>query len=210
MVPGLQEPPRPPDAVALRAGADRGPARLAAPPPARRARRCPRPTRPPARAVRRFLRFYAPATPQDFATWAGVARPHAERLWAAVAGDLEEVRLGKRAAWIARDDLGALESPPGAEGVRLIPPGDPYLQHASRPLLAPDPALRKRLFRPVASPGAVLAAGRLAGLWRVKARGRKAEIAVEPLGRIPRAGLEEEAQRIAGLRGASGLVLALE
>ena len=161
-------------------------------------------------AIRRFLHFYAPATPQDFAVWAGVARPHADRLWAAAADDLHEVRLGKRPAWVAREDLGELEAPPGGEGVRLLPPGDPYLQHANRPLLAPDAALRKRLFRPVASPGAVLADGRLAGLWRVKARGRKAEIAVEPLGRIPRAGLEEEAQRIAGLRGAAGLVLTVE
>jgi hypothetical protein len=67
----------------------------------------------------------------------------------------------------------------------------------------PEPELRKRLFRPVASPGAVLRDGRLAGLWRVKAKGRKAEITVEKLGRIARRGLEEEAQRIGKLRGAS-------
>jgi hypothetical protein len=154
-------------------------------------------------AVRRFLGFYGPAQPGDFAEWAGLAKPHAQRLWDEVAGDLAEVRVGKREAWLLSDDAGALESPPSAEGIRLLPPGDPYLQKPNRPLLAPDPELRKRLFRPVASPGAVLSDGRLIGLWRVRAKGRKAELTVEPLGRLPRGDLEEETRRVAELRGAA-------
>jgi Winged helix DNA-binding domain len=157
-------------------------------------------------AVRRFLRFYGPATPGDFAEWAGLAKPHARRLWDEVAPDLAE----GGEAWILREDAGALASPPDAEGVRLIPPGDPYLQKANRPLLAPDEVLRKRLFRPVASPGAVLKDGRLAGLWRAKAKGQKAEIAVEKLGRLARADLEGEARRVADLRGASDVALVVE
>ena len=52
----------------------------------------------------------------------------------------------------------------------------------------------------MASPGAVLRDGRLAGLWRAKAKGR-AELTVEKLGRLRRGELEEEAQRVAKLRG---------
>lgn len=163
-----------------------------------------------AEAVRRFLRFYGPATAGEFAEWAGVGKPHAKRLWEQVRGDLCEVAVGKRKAWLQREDLEALESAPTADGVRLIPPGDPYLQKANRPLLAPEAALRARLFRPAASPGAVLKDGRLAGLWRVKARGRKAEITVESLGRIARGGLEEEAQRVARLRGAWEFLLVVD
>ncbi len=103
-----------------------------------------------------------------------------------------------------------LDSPPTAEGVRLIPPGDPYLQKPNRPLLAPAAELRRRLFRPVASPGAVLKGGRLAGLWRVRAKGEKAEIAVERLGNLTRGDLAEEVQRVAEVRGASDAVLALD
>jgi hypothetical protein len=66
------------------------------------------------------------------------------------------MRVGKSRAWLMSEDMGALESPPAAEGIRLIPPGDPYLQKLNRPLLAPSRELQKRLFRPVASPGAVL------------------------------------------------------
>jgi hypothetical protein len=171
-----------------------------------------RPGRSPAaaEAVRRFLRFSGPSDSGGFADWAGVARPHADRLWQQVAGELEEVRVGPRRAWALREDLGVLESPPPSQGVRLIPPGDPYVQPPNRPLLAPSPELRKKLFRPVASPGVVLADGRLAGLWRVKAKGKQTEITVEKLARIARADLEAEAQRIAGLRGGSALSLVIE
>ena len=152
-------------------------------------------------AVRRFLGFYGPSRPGEFAEWAGLAKPHAQRLWDEVAGELAEVRVGKNRGWLMEKDAGALESPPAAEGVRLIPPGDPYLQKPNRPLLAPDADLKKRLFRPVASPGVVLKDGRLAGLWRVKAKGKKAEVSVEKIGRIARRDLEPEAERVAALRG---------
>jgi hypothetical protein len=163
----------------------------------------------PGEAVRRFLGFYGPAGPGNFADWAGLARPHAKRLWDELAGDLAEVQAGKTMAWLMSDDLGALESPRPAEGIRLLPPGDPYLQKPNRPLLARDAELRKRLFRPVASPGAVLRDGRLAGLWRARVKGRKAELTVEQLGRLRRAELEEEVQRVAELRGAAEGVLVL-
>jgi Winged helix DNA-binding domain len=104
---------------------------------------------------------------------------------------------------------GALESPPAAEGIRLVPPGDPYLQKPNRPLLTPDHELRKRLFRPVASPGAVLHDGRLVGMWRVKAKGRKAELTVEKVGPLPRRELEDEGHRVATLRGAADVALVM-
>ena len=152
-------------------------------------------------AVRRFLGFYGPSTPGDFADWAGLAKPHAKRLW-------DEVELAEvDGAWLLPEDVAAFESPPTAEGLRLLPPGDPYLQKPNRPLLAPDAELRKRLFRPVGSPGAVLHAGRLSGLWRPKAKGAKLELTVEPLSRLPRAELEEEAERLARLRGAAQVTL---
>jgi hypothetical protein len=160
--------------------------------------------------VRRFLRFYGPAGPNDFADWAGLAKSHAQRLWDEVAGELAEVQVGKTERWLMGEDMAELESPPAAKGIRLIPPGDPYLQKPNRPLLAPEAELRKRLFRPVASPGAVLSDGGLAGLWRVRAKGRKAEVAVETLRRLPRADLEEEVRRVGELRGAVEAELTLE
>jgi hypothetical protein len=171
-----------------------------------------KPGRAPAagQALLRFLHFYGPATSTDFADWAGLAKPHAERIWNGVADALQEVCVGTRTAWAASEDVAALDAPPQATGVRLIPPGDPYLQKPNRPLLAPEAELRKRLFRPVASPGAVLKDGRLVGLWRVKAKGRKAQVSVELLGRVARRDLEQEAQRISDLRDASELILIVD
>lgn len=171
-----------------------------------------RPGRAPAatEAVRRFLHFYGPATSGDFAEWGGLAKPHARRLWADVEGDLDEVSVGKRRAWALRDDVAVLASAPAAAGIRLIPPGDPYLQKPNRSLLAPDTERRRRLFRPVASPGAVLKDGRLVGLWRVRAKGRKSEITVERLGRVTSNDLDEEAQPICDLRGASEAILVVD
>jgi Winged helix DNA-binding domain len=160
-------------------------------------------------AVRRFLRFYAPARPGDFAEWAGLAKAHAKRLWEEAEGELAEVRAAGAKAWALREDLDALESPPPAAGIRLLPPGDPYLQKPNRPLLAEE-ALRKRLFRPVASPGAVLRDGRLAGLWRMKAKGRTAEVSVEKVGRLARKDVEDEARRLAALRGFADVAVAVE
>jgi Winged helix DNA-binding domain len=167
-------------------------------------------TPPAADALRLFLRFYAPATPGEFAEWAGIAKPHAARLWDEVEGELTEVQAGRRKAWALIADEGELESPPQAEGVVMIPPGDPYLQKVNRPLVAPAEELRKRLFRPVASPGAVLKDGRLAGLWRARAKGKKVEIAVEKVGRLSRADVSAEASRLAELRGAGDVVLVVE
>jgi hypothetical protein len=149
-------------------------------------------TPPAGDAVRRFLRFYGPSKPGDFAEWAGLAKSQAQRLWDEVAEDLTEMQ-GR--GWVNTEDIGAFESQPPAEGIRLLPPGDPYLQKPNRPLLAPDPELRKRLFRPVASPGAVLTDGRLTGLWRTKAR----KVTVERLGTLPAAALEAETERVAEL-----------
>lgn len=160
--------------------------------------------------VRRFLHFYGPATVRDFAEWAGLAKPHAERLWEQSSGHLYEVGLGGRTACALSEDRKLLDAPLQAAGIRLIPPGDPYLQKPNRALLAPQSDLRKRLFRPVASPGAVLRHGKLAGLWRVRAKGRKTEVAVEKLGRLSRKELDGEAQRVAELRGTSDLVLVVD
>jgi hypothetical protein len=65
------------------------------------------------------------------------------------------------------DDAGALASPPAAQGIRLLPGGRSLSADAQPAAAGGGPALRKRLFRPAASPGAVLHDGRLRGLWRV-------------------------------------------
>ena len=151
-----------------------------------------------AEAARRLLRFYGPATAAELEGWAGLAGRHARRLWQEIEGDVTQVD----GAAVLAEDVTELESPPLVEGLRLLPPGDPFLQRPNRATLVPDAALRKRVFRPVASPGVVLQDGEVGGLWRARGRGARLELEVEPLGRIDREALAAEAERVAELRGA--------
>jgi hypothetical protein len=169
----------------------------------------PAPSPPPAEAMRRFLRYYGPATADEFEAWAGVGKTYARGLWREIEGELEETRLDGGRAWLLAADGALFESPPEARSLHLLPPGDPYLQRPNRPILAPDPELRKRAFRPVASPGVVLQQGQMAGLWRARARGKQLEIEVEQLARIGRKTLQAEADRVAELRNADVAVVNL-
>jgi winged helix DNA-binding protein len=165
------------------------------------------PARAAAEAARRFLRTYGPATAKDFGAWAGLARAHARRAWAELEDELVEVRPDGARVWLLREDEAALASPPQARGVRLLPPRDPYVQHPDRASVVEDVELRKKLFRPVANPGAVLQDGRIAGLWRARAKSKRTEIEVEELGRIDRDALQDEAERVAALRGTAGAIV---
>lgn len=151
--------------------------------------------------ARRFLRFYGPATSKEFGAWAGLAWTHARRLWTEIEEELVEVRVDNRRTGLLLEDEPALDSPPTAAGVRLLPPHDPYLQQYDRTTLAPDPDLRKRLFRPAASPGVVLQNGRVAGLWRARRRGSRTELEIEELERVDRDELEGEASLVAEASG---------
>ena len=126
----------------------------------------------------------------------GIAPSHAKALIKAV--DDELVQVGK--AYLLADDVKTFESPPPARGTRLLGPGDPLLNARDRAVLAPDEAIRKRIWRPVGSPGVVLHDGRAAGLWRSRKQGRKLTFEAEWFGEPVDIG--DEAQRLAALRGA--------
>jgi hypothetical protein len=162
---------------------------------------------PPTEAVRRFLRYYGPATVDDLRAWAGLGRKHARALWQELEDELTEARLDGRRAWLLAEDREHLDSPPDARGLRLLPPGDPFLQKPNREMLVPDADLRKRAFRPVASPGVVLQDGQAAGLWRARTRGKRLEIDVDQLASIDRDALQAEAARVAELRGAEAALV---
>jgi Winged helix DNA-binding domain len=158
---------------------------------------------PAAELARRFLHAYGPATHSELAAWAGIAPAHARALLARVASEVEEVELLGRRALILAADAAALESPPAATGVRLLPPFDPFLDQRDRETLFPDPELRARARSGIGAPGVVLADGALAGLWRPQKKGKRLIVTVEPLRRLARRAVEAEAAIVAPLRGAT-------
>ena len=84
--------------------------------------------------------------------------------------------------------------------MRLLGPGDPLLVARDKEHLIPDKELRKKIWRPVGSPGVVLSDGIPAGTWRARKQGRKLTLETEWFGRP--VDVREEAERLAELRGA--------
>ena len=156
--------------------------------------------------VRRFLRSYGPATPADFAGWTGTGPTEARRRWAALGGQLADVGGASALA----EDVPRLRRARRPEGVRLLPPGDPYLLARDRATLAPDPAVRALLWPSIAAPGAVLADGELVAAWRARKNGATLEVGLTPFDGLPRpvlAAAEQEAARLAPHRSCTAVAV---
>jgi hypothetical protein len=152
--------------------------------------------------VRRYLTSYGPSTPSHLAEWAGLAPAHARDLWSHVADEFAEVQIeGRTRAWLLAADLPRLEDPPAARGVRLLATGDPLVLGRDRASLVPDEAVRKQVWSATGGAGLLLADGEAAATWRARKQGRRLAVAVKPFGRVPRAAVKAEAERLAPHRG---------
>jgi hypothetical protein len=115
-----------------------------------------------------------------------------------------EVHGAEGGAWLLSSDQKAIESPPRPSGVRLLPAQDPFLQQRDRTMLLKDEVARKKLWRPVRGPGAVLVDGEIVGVWQARKAGSRLQMTVEPFRRLSprvRAEVEGEAERMAPFRG---------
>ncbi|MDQ1712890.1 MAG: hypothetical protein QOE45_2340 [Frankiaceae bacterium] len=153
------------------------------------------------RLVTAYLTLHGPATPGDAGGFLGTTAANVRPAWP---DGLTEVSVDGRASWLP---AGVTTGAPRPNGVRLLPPSDPYLQMRDRELLVPDAAHRKALWTILASPGAVVVGGEVAGTWRAKQAG-KGRLAVSvtafaSLGPKVRAALDDEAARVAAVRGAA-------
>ena len=142
---------------------------------------------------------------KDFASWIGVQVGDVDPWWTTLEDELTPVDFDGRRAWILAADLDALQSAPETHGVRLLPPGDPYTQMRDRDTIV-DKRHQGEVWKTVGAPGAVLADGAIAGIWRPRKSGRKLELTVKTFQAMSiklRRQLLEEADRVAELRGAS-------
>lgn len=163
-----------------------------------------------AELVRRYLRCQGPSTRGDLAAWLGVRAGDAALWWDLVRPELTEVDVGRR-AWLLTEAARGLGSTPPPRGVRLLPPRDPYTQLRDRTtILAPE--YHRVVWKSIGEPGSVLVDGRIAGVWRSRATGRRLVITVTPFAPLGR-GAEErvrlEAEQLGPLRGASSVEVVL-
>ena len=156
--------------------------------------------------VRDYLHLHGPATPKEAATFVGTTAKIVREMWP---DDLAEVRVAGRTACLPAADVAALENPPEPDLVRLLPPWDPFLQSRDRAVLVPDRARQKEVWKILGNPGALLAGGEVAGVWRSKGSGRTrldfTITAFDPLPPSARAAAEAEAERVATTRGFADL-----
>jgi hypothetical protein len=158
--------------------------------------------------IRRFLAVSGPVTREDVTRWWGVPSPaqvqkRIERLG-------EEVTVvdvdGTSAYLLAADAPGLADAAP-SRSVRLLPAFDQYVVTATRQAdhLTPGP-FKQRIYRPQGwlSP-VLLVGGRMDGIWRQEAKGRRLQVTIEPFARLPawaRRAAEGEAERLAAWNGA--------
>jgi Winged helix DNA-binding domain len=154
--------------------------------------------------LRRFLRCYGPATPGDFADWTRIGAADARQRFAELADDLREVRWDDRTGWVLRDDVAELRGARAPSGVRLLPPGDPYLLARDRATLIPDPSNRKLVWLPVGSPGTLVVDGEIVATWRSQKKGTVLRVQISYFDRpiaTAAAPVEREARLLAEMRG---------
>ncbi|MET7399880.1 crosslink repair DNA glycosylase YcaQ family protein [Dactylosporangium sp. NPDC005572] len=158
--------------------------------------------------LRAYLRLLGPATPGDAAKYLGTTVSAIRPAWPP---DLAEVTVGGpaggRRAWLPAEDLAALLAAEPVAGVRLLPPSDPFLQARDRPVLTPEKAREKEVWRMLGNPGVLLHDGDLAGTWRGTVRKGRLEVVLTPWVRLSaatRSAVEAEAQTVAAVRGLAG------
>ena len=147
--------------------------------------------------VRGYLRLHGPATPQQVAAYLDAPVKDVREHWPA---DAVEVQVDGERRWLLAADVDRLGAGP-ARTTRLLGPFDPYLQTRDRALLVPDEARTADLWRVLGRPGAVLVDGEVAGTWRPRKTGRRLTVQVDPWRDVPTAALEQEAERLAAVRG---------
>ena len=176
--------------------ADREPGQTDLPGPDGEASRC---------LVRKFLHCYGPSSPDLFGEWLGCSGKQARRMWNLAAEEMEPVSvMGKKKFFLREDRQILFESPDFSRGPLLLSGYDPYLDQRDRQILQPDSRLRRKIWRTVANPGAVVTEGRVTGVWtaRKKKDGLEVDISLWEPGDSRRR-LTELAEDYAAFRGLS-------
>lgn len=158
-----------------------------------------------------YLRSHGPARRGEVAAYLDVQVKTIEPWWPD--DDLAEVQVEGRSAWIAADSLDAFLDPPAPRLTRLLPRSDPWLTARDRELIVPDKARRKEVWKILGSPGAVLVDGEVMGTWRARAKPGRTEVTVSPFEKLPRRAvrdLDDEAERLAVVRGTDDVTLEIE
>jgi hypothetical protein len=140
--------------------------------------------------LRRYLRAYGPAKPDDFRRWSGFGREAVRALFDGLADELDRVRVDGTRGWLLSGDDGDLDADPTC--VRLLPqydayvigfrPRDPLVPGPVKDRISEDP---KGRWETVTGVSPLVVDGVVTGLWRRSRRGGRVTIDVEPVLPLP-------------------------
>jgi hypothetical protein len=162
--------------------------------------------------VAAYYRAYGVGTASDVGTHVGTS---ATCVKPALPADLVPVTVDGARSQAPAGVLGELRAAdPGAAArmTRLLPPSDPLLQPRDRAVLTSDRDQQRALWPTLGPPGAVLAGGGVAGVWRTRLAGKSLTVSVVAWRRLTaaeRAALDDEAQLVGAVRGAARTTLVL-
>lgn len=123
--------------------------------------------------ARRYLHIFGAASPESFATWAGIKPSESRSALSALSGELTPAHTPLGNTWILSDDEAKFRVRPEPPALaRLLPSGDTYylLWSEDRKLLVPEAKQRASLWPTRAWPGALLLGGEISGVWRRSGR----------------------------------------
>jgi hypothetical protein len=147
--------------------------------------------------VRLSLRLLGPATPKLVAAYLEAPVRDVERRWPQ---DVVDVLVEGEPRQVLAADADALDAGP-VRSTRLLGPYDLFLQARDRTLLVDDPGRAKSLWPALGRPGVVLVDGTVVGTWRPRKSGSALRVAVDLWERVPLDGVQEQAERLAAVRG---------
>lgn len=158
--------------------------------------------------LRKYLRAYGPATLTDFSHWSGISMQEVKPLRLLLENELAEIPGDKKNLLLLREDVAILNGTRGTKScIRLLPSFDSYLlAHREKNHLL-SAKHYKLVYRNQGwiSP-VVLIDGEVAGVWSHKLHNKRLHVEIKPfakLSKAARAGVEHEAERLAGFFGCS-------
>jgi hypothetical protein len=153
------------------------------------------------RAITAYYRTYGPATVDNLGYWLGEGLSAGRKRlagWISELGDRQvEVDVEGTVAYILREDVDALEATLPPEAVRFLPGHDQWVIGAGTKDVHVTPTSRRDLMTRKANP--VIAGGQVCGTWA--RNGNELTVTWLDERRRPRAAIEQETARLAGILG---------
>ncbi len=132
--------------------------------------------------LRAYFRVNGPTSRTHYCDRQQVGTTGVGELWDELGDHLVRVQVDGKRFDVPESLVESVQRAEPAEGVALVPPNDPYLRQTDRALLVPDSTRRKKVFKALSGPGALLVDGEIAGTWRY--RRSDSEVSIEAFGKL--------------------------